>query len=224
MFGGLGLASLFDRRITRTRRGRLPAELRDLVERVEADRGGGRLFRPTAELEWVPAFVAWFAGAMLLALLAIGSGGEPWQFSVYIFRQNPLYLVGLLSVLGVMGYYVVWLNGLAPAYLRRHAHAYYLHFGGTGVLQRHGRTYTFLPWSLVTGASLEIGRVVAGDGTEPVRTLEVQLAGHRVLTAALVKGYGPGVFFQDWFEYSDADLREMERLILANARPTTGAR
>jgi hypothetical protein len=58
MFGSLSLYCLFDRRLPRGRRTRLPTGVRAHVERVEAGQAPGRLFHPTAEFGVVKPHVA----------------------------------------------------------------------------------------------------------------------------------------------------------------------
>lgn len=212
------LASLFDDRIVRGCLERVPAAVRDLAERVANGTATGRVFRPSAELEWVPAVIAWLGLAALVILpvwfLALSSGAS-LRASLRGAGTPTLVLGGLVLLLAVLwvAYYALWLNLAAPGYLRRHADQYYVYLGPEGALRRDGGTLTFFPWAIVVGSDLALGRVATADGMEPVRSLELRLDGGGRLTPALVKGYGPGIFFQDWFEFPEADLREMAGLV-----------
>jgi len=212
------LASLFDDRIVHGALTGVPVAVRDLAARVAAGTAPGPVFRPTAELEWVPAVISWICLAALVLLplwMLVLSSNASLKASLQGAGTPTLVLGGLGLVLAFawVAYYALWINLLAPGHLRRHAAEYYVYLGPEGALRRDGGTVTYVPWTIVAGSDLALGRVATSDGMEPVRSLDLRLDRGGFVTPALVKGYGPGVFFQDWFLFSEDQLREMAGLV-----------
>lgn len=216
MFGSLSLYARFDSRIIRARSGKLPEQLRHLAAGIESGRSPGRIFRPTPEMNGLPFVISLFALAMFLALPLMLLSGSGWKALSGVFTFTGLLgCAGLLGILGFLGYYAFWVNFFAPRHLKAHLDSYYIHLGAEGILRRDGRHYTFVPWTMLRGASLSLGLSGTGDASEGRRCLELQVVGRSFLAPYLVKGRGAGTLFDDWIDYSDSDLVEMTRLIQA---------
>jgi hypothetical protein len=214
----------FDRRIRAGRRDELPAAIRQIAEQIDAGRAVGLVVRPTPTFSWIPFGITMFLFLLWLTLLAplVDVG---WR---HIVPDGPLWhtaamAAGLALAVGLIVYYTLWINLFGPLWLKRRLDRHFLHVGSEGVLRRDGHHYVFVPWAAVAGAWTEIGTVYMDDHGERQQTLDLRLAGRSWLTVALVKGYGPGILFQDWIEYAEDDLRRVERQIAALLRDAAAA-
>jgi len=216
MFGSLSLYGRFDSRVIRARKERMPERLRLLADGIESGRAPGTLFRPTPEPSWVPFLISAFALLLFLAIPLLMLSGS-WRAACRAVGtiQGGLGGLGILVIIGLLGYYAFWINFFAPRYLKAHLGSYFIHIGAEGILRRDGCRYTFLPWGILSGTSLSLGLSGTGDASDGRRCLELQITGRTLFAPYLVKGRGAGTLFDDWVEYSDEDLGEMARLIQA---------
>ena len=217
MFDSLRLFSWFNKEVVSGKKEKHLLKIQSLINKIEKDENSGNatLFKPKPDPSW---FI--FTIVLILPVLFVGlliSFGDSLINYLFNGTLNSILFIFVLIVLFVfIFYYSFFLHIIAPWWIRTHPKSYYIHFGKEGILRRDNNLFTFIPWKMIKGTNLTRMGVMMGTDYEPEHYLKL-ITTYKYIHPRLIKGYGMGIFFHDWIEYSLEDMDKMSKIIEKNS-------
>lgn len=188
---------------------------------VEARQAETNKFLPEVNFYIVPLLISGGLFVLFISFLYFTFASfETMTWYEAITKMSWYYSVGILLVLILMVYYVVWQNWLAILWLKKHREEYFVHIGKDGVVRATHWFWIYIPWEIVDGAEFESGMEYTQgfDYQTSYKKLKINLKGHKIFTPYFIKGHGGGNILDDWAEYSDEDMKAIASLISMNER------
>ena len=133
----------------------------------------------------------------------------------YLFNgtlNSILFIVVLILLFAFIFYYSFFLHIIGPWWIKNHSNSYYIYFDKEGILRRDNNLFTFIPWRIITGIDFRRRGAMMGTDYEPEGYLKL-ITTYKYIHPRLIKGYGMGIFFHDWIEYSLEDMDQMAKII-----------